>query len=135
MTIYNTIGVNNFTRCNFSNNRRSSDPYAYPGGGGVYIEFSYCLPGDNAVLMAQKIPTLKTIKTRPICLQNVRLLITKLSLVQLMHLSWSPTTRTIWPLAEVAACRFFQCNSSNNTFNISNCTFLNNTAMWVLECL
>jgi len=45
VTMYNTIGVNTFTDCSFSNNSNPS-PVSYPGGGGVYIEFSYCLPGD-----------------------------------------------------------------------------------------
>ena len=47
VTMYNTIGVNTFTDCSFSNNSNPS-PVSYPGGGGVYIEFSYCLPGNTS---------------------------------------------------------------------------------------
>ena len=44
--MYNTIGANTFTHCSFYNNT-NYDPHAYPGGGGIYVEFSYCLPGDK----------------------------------------------------------------------------------------
>ena len=49
ITIYNSIGTNNFTYCTFSNNTgltNCSSHLAQAGGGGVYIEFSYCLPGN-----------------------------------------------------------------------------------------
>ena len=47
VTIYNTNGTNRFLNCNFSSNSGDiADPY--PGGGGVYVEFSYCLPGVNS---------------------------------------------------------------------------------------
>ena len=48
ITIYNSIGTNNFTYCTFSNNTSTglTDCSSRAGGGGVYIEFSYCLPGN-----------------------------------------------------------------------------------------
>ena len=42
--IYNTNGTNRFVNCNFSENVGNSED-TYPGGGGMYVEFSYCLPG------------------------------------------------------------------------------------------
>ena len=47
VTLYNTIGVNSFHECSFTNNSNTNKPL-YPGGGGVYIEFSYCLPGNTS---------------------------------------------------------------------------------------
>ena len=46
VVMYNTIGLNIIQDSVFERNRlhRSSD---YPGGGGFYIEFTYCIPGDN----------------------------------------------------------------------------------------
>ena len=44
--IYNSIGTNSFTDCVFSNNKNLSPKLVSGGGGGVYIEFSYCLPGN-----------------------------------------------------------------------------------------
>ena len=46
--MYNTIGTNTFTRCHFSNNANTDPKGVGPGGGGVYIEFSYCLPGNTS---------------------------------------------------------------------------------------
>ena len=42
--IYNTNGTNQFLNCNFSSNVGKSED-TYPGGGGMFVEFSYCLPG------------------------------------------------------------------------------------------
>ena len=55
VTVYNTVGTNTFTGCEFSYN---SGPVTSPvsgggggslsgGGGGVYVEFSYCIPGNT----------------------------------------------------------------------------------------
>ena len=46
--MYNTIGINNFTHCSFSNNVNTAPKLVGGGGGGVYIEFSYCLPGSTS---------------------------------------------------------------------------------------
>ena len=43
LTLYSTNGDNNFQNCNFSYN--SAEPGS-PGGGGVYIEFIICVPGE-----------------------------------------------------------------------------------------
>ena len=45
--VYSTTGENSFSHCNFSVNKVPNDMKSiYPGGGGLYLEFSYCLPGD-----------------------------------------------------------------------------------------
>ena len=44
MVIYNTSGENTFDNCHFRHNVVSDGDY--PGGGGVAIEFVYCMPGD-----------------------------------------------------------------------------------------
>ena len=56
VVIYDTDGKNTFTNCSFANNtflnpykEDSSliDDSIYPGGGGVYVEFTYCEPGET----------------------------------------------------------------------------------------
>ena len=45
--IYSTTGENSFSHCNFSVNKVPNHMMSvYPGGGGLYLEFSYCLPGN-----------------------------------------------------------------------------------------
>ena len=47
LVLYNTVGNNIFRKSIFSQNRvEDTDLAEYPGGGGVYIEFTYCIPGD-----------------------------------------------------------------------------------------
>ena len=53
VTVYNTIGTNTFTWCKFFSNTGSMHP-SYSSGGGVYIEFSYCAPGDISCVSANK---------------------------------------------------------------------------------
>ena len=48
LTVYNTIGTNTFTRCEFTNNLGPVNSSSFSGGGGVYIEFSYCIPGNTS---------------------------------------------------------------------------------------
>ena len=42
LAMYGTIGENNFENCEFSDNSVEGNEW---GGGGVFIEFPYCLPG------------------------------------------------------------------------------------------
>ena len=46
VVMYNTFGENTIINSVFSNNRRTAINYPYPGGGGVYVEFTYCIVGD-----------------------------------------------------------------------------------------
>ncbi len=42
VVVYDTVGVNSFVNSIFSNNNASN------GGGGFYLEFTYCVPGDTS---------------------------------------------------------------------------------------
>ena len=57
VVMYSTIGTNLIQYSNFSFNREP-DNSAFPGGGGLYIEFPYCIPGDlNCSNQASDIPS------------------------------------------------------------------------------
>lgn len=45
VTVYNSNGTNLFNSCEFVSNHLNADD-SYPGGGGVVIETSHCVPGD-----------------------------------------------------------------------------------------
>ena len=45
VVVYNSNGTNSFTSCNFKSNHLNADD-SFPGGGGVVIETSHCIPGD-----------------------------------------------------------------------------------------
>ena len=45
--MYNTNGVNTFQNSTFEHNQLSTGETAIPGGGGFYVEFTYCVPSSN----------------------------------------------------------------------------------------
>ena len=62
IVIYNSDGANSFTNCNFTKNtfvnsfkENSSliDNSTFPGGGGFYVEFTYCEPGETCTSPVQ----------------------------------------------------------------------------------
>ena len=46
VVMYDTDGTNTVTNCVFSNNTVDPENRLFPGGGGFYVEFTYCIPGD-----------------------------------------------------------------------------------------
>lgn len=46
VVMYDTIGTNNITLSSFSGNIVEKGSH-YPGGGGFYVEFTFCIPGDS----------------------------------------------------------------------------------------
>ena len=126
--IYNTNGSNIFTKCNLTeNNGNSNDPY--PGGGGMYIEFSYCLPGQNSCANGSRDSYTDNNK-------NSTYLFTNCSFFNNKAVAMNQTTSFIAPHQQnhVAFSRggglsiFFKANAGNNTFNFSDCHFERNTA-------
>ena len=131
VTMYNTIGVNTFTDCSFSNNANPS-PVSYPGGGGVYIEFSYCLPGN--VSCENGTQDSYTDHNHDSTYNFVSCMFTQ---NEANSLNTSNASFLV-PHREhhVAFGRggglsiFFNGDASNNTFTISDCIFSGNKAQW-----
>ena len=132
--LYSTVGNNRIQSCNFSHNA-VKDVGNIPGGGGVYVEFSYCLPlsGDNNDACDNKsnVPPpnssgahyeieFNTFYRNSATVTNA----TDLTFI-LPHLN-----------DHVAFSRggglsvFFKGDSSGNTVVIGNCTFSGNEALW-----
>ncbi len=129
---YSTIGNNVIEKSHFYDNRALKHA---PGGGGLYIEFSYCVPNTNETYnncnLGSNVPSLYS--------HNAQYLVTdsvfdnnKASLV-------NPSDHTfILPQKSehLAFGRgggisvFFKGNATNNTITISNCTLSNNVALW-----
>ena len=45
VVVYDTNGTNTISESNFTNNILEKNNMSYPGGGGFYVEFTYCKPG------------------------------------------------------------------------------------------
>ena len=135
VVMYNTFGKNTFLNSVFSNNRRTAMSY-YPGGGGVYIEFTYCVVGDmNCYKKSKSIVSNFFNNTRSqYSFHNCILSNNKANSSD----SGSVNSTYIVPFRadHVAFGRggglsiFMKGNASKNTFIISNCSFTNNSALW-----
>ena len=130
VVMYDTIGTNRIEQCTFSNNRvEPTSPY--PGGGGFYVEFSYCVPGDDNCTNDGSDITAN---------QNAFYLFSNCTFVHNKADSIEPTNVSafILPLGRdhIAFGRggglsiFFNGNASSNRVNIFNCSFDNNCALW-----
>ena len=129
--MYSTVGSNVIRNCNFSHNAVGAG-MDIPGGGGVYIEFSYCLPynGDKCD-SSTNVPTHNR--------HNAHYKIDSTTFYKNNATVTNATDLTfILPHLNdhVAFGRggglsiFFKGFSSNNTVLVSNATFADNYALW-----
>ena len=127
VVIYNTGGVNVIEKSVFSNNKVSD---SFPGGGGFYLEFSYCLPGDSSCVDHSEYVTVT----------NASYLFESSEFSGNIASTNKSNSGAVFiiPLESnhVAFGRggglsvFFKGTSAYNTITISNCHFANNIAEW-----
>ena len=128
--MYNTIGSNTIVESTFSYNTvEVSSPY--PGGGGFYVEFSYCAPGGENCPNEDSNTTSN--HNASYFFSNCTFAHNKAD-----SIAGSSKSTYILPLGSnhIAFGRggglsiFFNGRASGNQVNISNCRFANNTALW-----
>ena len=130
---YNTIGKNTFTDCKFSEN---SSPELLGGGGGVYVEFSYCLPGNKSCFNATDEDIALTDHNA-----NSTYTFENCSFSRNNASNRNPTTGgTTYILPHHqnheafgrggGLSFFFKANATGNRVEIRNCSFLENRALW-----
>ena len=132
---YSTVGKNKIDSSYFSNNTALKTPHM-PGGGGLYIEFSYCTPTLNDVIANNNCSESNVPGHFS---QNAEYLVID-SVFSRNNASVVDTNQHTFILPQkgnhIAFGRgggvsvYFKGNSSNNTMLLSNCTILNNTALW-----
>ena len=128
--MYNTTGSNTILESTFSNNRVGVNS-SYPGGGGFYVEFPYCAPGDENCTSEESNTTANHNTTY--FFSNCTFAHNKAD-----SIDRSNHSTYILPLGRnhIAFGRggglsiFFNGRASGNRVNISNCHFENNTALW-----
>lgn len=128
ITIYNTIGTNTFTNCYFKNNKNGS----YPGGGGVYVEFSYCLPGDisceNGTEISHTDYNQESTYTFTRCEFDNNEASTIGTNKGLFIVPYRQNHMAFGRGGGLSI--FFKANASNNTIEIIDCKFTSNRAEW-----
>jgi predicted outer membrane repeat protein len=130
---YSTVGLNRIQQCNFSHNAVESEG-TIPGGGGVYIEFSYCLPMAGNLNICDNDTNVPSFNT-----DNAQYLIEFTTFYKNNATVTNATDLTfILPHRSdhVAFGRggglsvFFKGNAFNDTVAVRNCSFIANQAMW-----
>jgi len=127
VVFYNTGGFNVIEKSVFSNNKVSQ---GFPGGGGFYLEFSYCLPGDSSCVDGKEYVTVT----------NARYLFDNSVFSDNVASTSKSNSRAVFIIPfesnHIAFGRggglsvFFKGVSAHNVINISNCHFANNLAEW-----
>ena len=131
VVMYDTSGSNQISDCEFSNNsvfypvKNTTSPYG--GGGGFYVEFTYCEPGSTDCKETPYITGSVYQFTRCNFTSNVA-----------KDSDLNPLANYILPYRadHMAFGRggglsiFVNGESHDNTFSVMNCTFLGNQASW-----
>ena len=132
VVFYNTIGSNDIRSCNFNDNNAMPDSN---GGGGVYIEFSYCDTSDGDCLTSTK----TKISVDPFFTHDAKYYFKDTTFLQ-NHASVADniTNTFILPHKQyhMAFGRggglsvFFKGNATRNTITFEKCSFSFNKALW-----
>ena len=132
---YSTVGMNKIDSSYFSNNAVLEEP-PLPGGGGLYIEFSYCTPALNDIVAPNNCSESNVPKHFS---QNAEYLITNSAFLgnnasilnAHQHTFILPQEKNHLAFGRGGGVSvFFKGNSSNNAMFLINCTIMNNTALW-----
>ena len=132
VVMYDTFGQNRISNSNFTNNCAQDNP----GGGGFYVEFTYCIPGDeNCDRNSSNVVSYFSNNTEAnYSFNNCSFVNNK------AHSGDSIATNSTYIVPHradhVAFGRggglsiFVKGNASKNFFHVFNCTFCNNSALW-----
>ena len=130
VVMYSTMGTNTITESRFLGNKPVK--YSFTGGGGLYIEFPFCYPGNTSCFSGTtNIPTQYT--------SGGNYIITNSEFSgNLANISDTSQFTFILPQKanHLAFGRggglsiFFKGNASNNSVIVDGCNFVNNTALW-----
>ena len=134
VVMYSTVGTNKITSSNFISNKLPmlNDSDTFTGGGGVYIEFPYCYPGNDSCFNGPpNIPD-------DYIGDSIYIISHCLFSHNLANVTDTSKFTFILPQKsnQLAFGRggglslFVKGNATNNTVNIENCEFANNTALW-----
>ena len=128
ITIYNSIGTNNFAYCTFSNNTGLTDCSSQAGGGGVYIEFSYCLPGNVECENGTEVSYTDHNKDSVYNFTECEFSNNNNSVCGFMHL-FLPYRQFHTAVGVGGGLSiFFRGNATDNSVVVTNCTFSRNSA-------
>ena len=132
MAFFDTNGIVNVENSTFEWNRvPESEVLTYPGGGGVYVEFTYCTPGHyNCNWLSVHKQRLSSNITYTF--RNCHFLHNNASTLNPDNTGFVHAKGTDFQgLGRGGGlCVFVKGAATNNTVNVSNCVFQGNSAIW-----
>ena len=133
VVIYSSAGENKFQHCNFSDNVADVE---YSGGGGLYLEFSYCIPEiegiitgncyDNATVPEDYVSNATYLFSDCHFEENHATVIHTRNLTFILPQGKYHTAFGRGGGLSV----FFKGRAQKNSIAVTKCHFLNNTALW-----
>ena len=126
LSMVNTGGLVTINRSIFDNNYIIDG--SYPGGGGLYIEYPFCFPGDvlNSLLSENSVNSNSHYTISGCYFTNN--IAKKMNPPQSFYRSSTCTKQTFGHGGGMSV--FFRGNSTNNNIDIINTEFVGNTAVW-----
>ena len=131
LTLFDTNGVVTINSSHFLWNRvPESEKESYPGGGGVYIEFTYCSLG----LVGQCENIVQRNNGSKYHFQDCTFknnIATSLNITPVSHHDPVVATNSPYALGKGGGLNIvFRGDATDNNIHIHSCRFLNNTAVW-----
>ncbi len=130
VVVYATIGYNCFEHCWFRENRYNPSDPKYSGGGGLYLEFPYCLPTIDG-LCNSRIPS-EVVSNSFYLIQDCHMKCNEADLTNRVDDTFILPNE----YQHVAFGRggglsvFFKGNAHNNTVIVNQSSFAHNKALW-----
>ena len=130
VVMYSTVGNNFITNSGFVNNKEA-DPIL-SGGGGLYIEFAYCMPGNTSCIKGPSNVPLKYTAGSNYYISSSTFDSNKAGIHHSRNLTFILPQK--WN--HIALGRgggmsvFFKGHAYNNTIVVNGSTFTNNVALW-----
>ena len=131
VVMYATVGENSIFSCNFSNNvfPEHQSP-AYPGGGGFYLEFPYCLPGNISGCNESSVP-LDFVANSSYDFTDCYFTQNKAGILDKEDTFILPHKREHSSFGRGGGLSvFFKGEAQNNIITVNHSLFYNNQALW-----
>ena len=124
LSVIDTSGNVHIENCTFEENAVRDN--RFPGGGGLYVEFSFCTPGNHVCKNNHRNHNSNyTIKNCTFKSNNATVLDARAT--SYFH---STGTKFQGHGRGGGLCIHLRGQAENNTINVLNCTFVNNSAIW-----
>ena len=130
VTVYNTVGTNTFTHCEFRNNYVPVNS-SLSGGGGVHVEFSYCIPGNTSCQSGKEPSYVSSNTDSQYTFTDCNFTNNSAEVTKKQNpLNIFPNKQNRSSFGQGGGLMIIMCGTaSRNSFVINNCIFSNNTAI------